>query len=52
MINLEDLKKQFEKSNELRKKHLIELKNSYEFEINETPKLRNKLFKKIMQKIK
>ena len=47
---LEELKQEIEYSQKIRKQNLVELKNSYSFEVEGSPKLRNVLFQELMKK--
>ncbi len=50
MSELEVLKHEIEHSKRIRKQNLVELKNSYSFEVESAPKLRNMLFQEMMKR--
>ena len=47
---LEVLKREIEQSKRLRQQNVVELKNSFSFEMEAAPKLRNMLFQEMMKK--
>ena len=48
--NFEALVRQLELSNQCRKGYLAQLKHSFEFELENTPKLKNMLFQEILKR--
>ncbi|MCK5883826.1 MAG: hypothetical protein KAG61_09070 [Bacteriovoracaceae bacterium] len=50
MDTFEVLKCEIEQSEKLRQQNIVELKNSFLFELEPTPKLRNMLFQEMMEK--